>query len=287
MSIDVTVMARKMRFVVVHYHIFKNAGTTVERVLEREFAGRFARIHGPTPDAVLDAEDLTAFLNDHPNVQAITSHHLRYPVPQMRNVVIFDCCFLRHPLDRIDSLYSYYRKIDSMDPLSRSAHRLTAADFVRQLLNHSPEQISNVQLTYLANRGAFTRPANKGDLRRAVQTVRNMALPGVVEMFRESMVAAEYFLRPAFPSICLAALPANVSRPMLPSVTDRQSRLIQLWGRGLYEELKRLNELDLQLVAHAEEEIRRRLLLVPAVPDRLKEFAGRTMALATAAATTA
>src|SRR5438067_225366 len=145
MSIDVTLMARKARFVVVHYHIFKNAGTTVERVLEREFPGRFARLHGPTPDAVLDGEDLTAFLKDHPNVQAVTSHHLRYPAPVMRNVVVFDCCFLRHPLDRIDSMYNYFRKIDSTDPLSRNAHRHTAAEFVRQLVNSSPEQISNVQ----------------------------------------------------------------------------------------------------------------------------------------------
>ena len=125
MPIDVTVMARKMRFVVVHYHIFKNAGSTVEQILEREFAGAFARLHGPTPDATIDGEDLAAFLQDHPSVRAVTSHHLRYPAPEIRNVVLFDCCFVRHPLDRLDSLYSYFQKIDSTDPLSRRARRQT------------------------------------------------------------------------------------------------------------------------------------------------------------------
>lgn len=275
MPIDVTLMARKMRFVVVHYHIFKNAGTTVERVLEREFPGAFARLHGPTPDATLDGEDLAAFLNDHPGVQAVTSHHLRYPAPVMRNIILFDCCFLRHPLDRLDSLYSYFRRIDSTDPLSRNARRQTPAEFVRQLLDGSPEQISNVQVIHLANRGAFTRPCNSADLDCAVQTVRNMSVPGVVGMFQESMVAAEYFLRPAFPSIRLSAIPTNVSRPVLRSDSEREARLLKLWGRDLYDELERLNELDIELVNQAEEEIRRRLSLTHAASVRMADYGNR------------
>jgi len=281
MPIDVTIMARKMRFVVVHYHIFKNAGTTVERILEREFPEGFARLHGPVPEATLDAGDLTAFLEDHPNVHAVTSHHLRYPVPSPRNVVVFDCCFLRHPLDRLDSLYSYFRKIDSTDPLGRNARQQTPAEFMRQLVDRSPGHVSNVQVTHLANRGAFTRPANAADLERAVQTVRDMALPGVVEMFRESMVAAEYFIRPAFPAIRLSSGPTNVSRRAIPDAVERDRRLIHLWGRDLFEELTRLNELDLQLFDRASDEIRRRLSLMPAVPDRVAEFGTRCRELAT------
>jgi len=193
----------------------------------------------------------------------------------VRNTVIFDCCFLRHPLERLDSLYNYYRKIDATDPLCRSAHRHTAVEFMRRMLNHSPEQVSNIQVTYLANSGAFTRPANEADLDRAVAIVRNMALPGIVEMFQESMVAAEYFMRPAFPSIRLGSAPANVSRPVLSGPEERERRLIQVWGSSLYQELKRINELDIQLVARAEDEIRRRLTLMPAVPARLSEFGAR------------
>jgi len=277
MPIDVTVMARRMRFVVVHYHIFKNAGTTVERILKREFPGSFARLHGPSSDATLDAEDLTSFLKDHPGVRAVTSHHLRYPAPVMRNVVVFDCCFLRHPLDRLDSLYSYYRKIDSTDPLCRSAHLLSPVEFVRQLLDRSPEQVSNAQVTQIANRGAFTRPANEADLDRALQTVRNMALPGVVEMFQESMVAGEYFMRPAFPTIRLGSGPANTSRQILPGAAEREQRLIRLWGRDLHSELTRLNELDIRLTEQTGHEIRRRLSVIPAVPDRLAEFGNRCL----------
>lgn len=143
------------------------------------------------------------------------------------------------------------------------------------MLDRSPEQVSNVQVTYLANRGAFTRPANEDDLERAVKTVRGMALPGVVEIFHESMVAAEYFMRPAFPSIRLGSGPTNVSRPLLPGAEERERRLVQLWGPGLYEELARLNLLDIQLVERTGDEIRRRLSFVPAVHARLAEFGAR------------
>jgi hypothetical protein len=256
-----------MRFVVVHYHIFKNAGTTVEQILEREFPGCFALLHGPTADATLDAQDLDCFLRDHPNVKAVSSHHLRYPAPVMRDTIVFDCCFLRHPLDRLDSVYSYLRRIDSKDPPGRIARGKTPAEFVRHLLERSPEQVSNVQVTMLANRGAFTRPASDDDLERAIRTVRNMAMPGIVEMFQESMSAAEYFMQPAFPSISLRSTPANVSRRILTTAADRKQRLVELWGQDLHRELVRLNELDIELATQTSQEIRRRLSLLPAVSE--------------------
>ena len=281
MPIDVTLLAAKTRFVVVHYHIFKNGGSTVEHILNREFPGSFARLHGPTSDAVLDGENLAVFLKEHPGVDAVTSHHLRYPLPVIRNTVLFDCCFLRHPLERLDSLYSYYRKIDSTEPLCRMAHRCAPVEFFRHLIDRAPEQVANVQVVQLANGGAFTRPAHEGDLDRAVRIVRNMAFPGVVEMFRESLVAAEYFMRPAFPSLRLNySGPANMSRPALASAEQRQQRLLDRWGTGLYNELKKLNSLDIELVARATQEIERRLDLTAGLSGRIAEFDSRCQELA-------
>lgn len=259
----------------VHYHIFKNAGSTVEYILEREFPGCFARLHGPSPESTLDGETLASFLADHPGVRAVTSHHLRYPLPVIRNTVVFDCCFIRHPLDRLDSVYNHLRRADSGDALTRSARRQTPVEFMRLLLDKYPEQVSNVQVTQIGNRGAFMRPASEADLDRAVQSVRNMALPGVVEMFRESMVAGEYYMRPAFPSITLSALPVNVGRRFIPSVAEREQRLVHLWGHDLYDQLNRVNAMDLELFRETVKEIRQRLSFMPAVPARLADYSSR------------
>jgi hypothetical protein len=39
-----------------------------------------------------------------------------------------------------------------------------------------------------------------------------MAIPGLVEMFDESLSAAEYFLKPAFARLALESVPQNVTR---------------------------------------------------------------------------
>jgi hypothetical protein len=275
------------RFVIVHYHIFKNGGSTIESILEREFPRGFATLHGANAAAVLDGRHLATFLQRHPGIVAVSSHHLRYPKPAIRHTVIFDCCFLRHPLERLDSLYRYLRNVTSVDALSLRARRTSARDFFQDLVDQSPHLVSDVQVMQLACSGAFTRPAQPDDLDRAAAVFRDMALPGLVEMFDESLVAAEYFLRPAFPALTLDYVAQNVSRPhgpMVPSSEqNRQARLVRLWGGDLYEDLVRLNQFDLELFQRGENEIRRRIALVPNSGRRLAEFRTRCSRLRGAA----
>lgn len=264
------------RFVIVHYHIFKNGGSTIEAILQREFGDRFATLHGPDDNSILTGDDLAVFLRAHPGISAVSSHHLRYPWPAMPGTIVFDCCFLRHPLDRLVSVYTYFRGIDSSDPLCRRARRQTPRDFLNQTLQESPHLVSDVQVTQLASGGAFTRPANERDLDRATQVFCDMALPGLVNMFNESLVAVEYFLRPSFPGIRLDHSPRNVSRPeTLPRMHKLEDRLVALWGPDLYADLVRLNQFDLELYRRAQSEVRRRLFLVPGLDDRLVNFQAR------------
>src|SRR5271169_61641 len=122
MSQDFVIARQEPRFVLVHHHLFKNGGTTIESILEREFRERFATLHGPERDSVLDGRHLAAFLRQHPEVAAVSSHHLRYPPPVRGHTVVFDCFFLRHPLARIHSLYSHFRRMNSDEALSRMAN---------------------------------------------------------------------------------------------------------------------------------------------------------------------
>jgi len=260
------------RFLIVHYHIFKNGGSTITSILEREFRDGFATIHGPEDVSVVDQASLAEFVLGHASIQAISSHHLRYPKPVIPNTIIFDCCFLRHPLDRLQSLYSYFQKILVDDPLCRLARQDPPRSFFRKLIDSAPHLVSNVQVTMLALGGAFTRPVDHHDVDVAADVVRKMAIPGLVEKFDESLVAAEYFLKPAFPRLRLDYFPQNVSRPLGGSPADREEWLKHSWGPDLYATIERLNQCDLELWRRAEREIARRLDLIPDVEQRLKEF---------------
>jgi hypothetical protein len=279
MRLDATLTSKNPRFVIVHYHIFKNGGSTIEAILEREFGHGFATLHDTEASATLNGRHVASFLRRHPHISAISSHHLRYPKPAIRHTIVFDCCFLRHPLERLDSVYRYLRTIAPLDAASYRAQEMSAREFLRHLANESPHMVGDVQVTQLACAGAFTRPAHPEDLERASAILSDMAIPGLVEMFDESLVAAEYFLRPAFPGVKLECLAKNVSHPGGPavstSVRGRQERLVDAWGGDLYEDLLRLNQLDLELFRRAQQEIGRRIALVPQSECRLAEFRER------------
>jgi hypothetical protein len=287
MRLDATLTSTNPRFVIVHYHIFKNGGSTIEAILEREFGRGFATLHDTKASATLNGRQVASFLQRHPHISAISSHHLRYPKPAVRHTIVFDCCFLRHPLERLDSVYHYLRSIAALESSSHRAQQMTAREFLRRLANESPHMVSDVQVTQLACAGAFTRPAHAEDLERASAILSDMAVPGLVEMFDESLVAAEYFLRPAFPGVRLECVAKNVSRRSVPAVSssarDRQERLVDAWGADLYEDLLRLNQLDLELFRRAQKEIGRRIALVPQSGHRLTEFRTRCSQLQVAA----
>jgi hypothetical protein len=151
---------------------------------------------------------------------------------------------------------------------------------MKQLVRDSPNIVGNVQVTQIANAGAFARPANESDLERAVRIFCDMALPGAVELFTESLVAAEYFLKPAFPNLRLHCIPLNVSRSTQGShsgdrIDDVEDRLIALWGKETCQELLRLNQLDLELYRRAQSEVQRRLFLLPDLNERMVDFEAR------------
>ena len=183
-----------------------------------------------------------------PNIKALSSHHLRYPMGQTPGTIFFDCCFLRHPLTRLQSLYEHYRRTGDEDWLSRLARHETSQGFLKTLVESAPHVVSNVQTLYLSTAGAFTRPAGSWDLERAIEILHKWHSPVLVEQFDESLVSAEYFLRPAFPELRLEYVAQNVS----PAKDDGRSgaggsRLIALWGDELHSQLVRLNEYDLKL----------------------------------------
>ncbi|MDP9114492.1 MAG: hypothetical protein M3O20_12535 [Acidobacteriota bacterium] len=274
MRLDIMLKVPRPRFVVVHYHFFKNGGSTIESILEREFGGEFATLHGPTPDTELDNDELSLFLSAHRDIKAVSSHHLRYPLPNIKNVVIFDLCFIRHPLDRLQSMYSYLRKSNTDGALGQMANTHSVAGFLRKLLDEAPHLVSNVQVLQLARSGRFTRPAGEADLARAIEAVRKMAIPGVVELFDASLVAAEYFLRPAFPLINLHYTRQNVTAERMESA-HREKRYREWWGTAAYEDACALNQFDLQLHAAAVAEVHARLALVPQAQERMNDFRSR------------
>ena len=270
------------RFVLVHHHIFKNAGSTIDFALRRSFGEAFATVHGAHDDARLFADDIVAVVRAEPGLKALSSHHVRHPKPVARGFEFLDLCLVRHPLSRARSLYTYGRRIGATSWLGNLAMAHDERGFIAHLVEHAPHTFADAQTRLLVHGGMFDRALGQRDLAAAQALVDGMAVPGVVECLDEALVTAEYYLRPCFPELDFAYTPQNVSAPggAPPTLETVDDACRAAWGESLYAAMVALNATDLQLHAYTQAEVRRRLATVPDAAARLAAFRARCMALA-------
>jgi hypothetical protein len=274
-ALDFVVPAKRNRWVLVHHHILKNAGSTILHVLRRSFRSKFATMHGPDPDSVLNGADVAAFLIGNPDLAAVSSHHIRYPTPTIPQVIVFDLCFFRDPLHRLWSMYKYLRRAEPVDDLTRSAKSLDSRPFFRHLLQEYPHVINDAQVSLLASRGEYTRPPAETDLRLALDSLHGISVLGVVDLFDQSALAAEYFLRPTFPALRFHYVKQNADPASHPSLELEKEAFRSEVGEDIFRQLERMNELDTELVASARKEVLRRFAMLPDQESRLADFQER------------
>jgi len=259
-----------MRFVILHYHVFKNAGSTVEDILDHSFGERFGTLETQVEGGLVSNPELIRYLDDRPKLRAFSSHQIRYPMPAARGYLFFDICFLRDPLDRLRSFYDYFRqRPNPADPMSELANRCELGDFVAGMLAEHSLFVRNNQVNLLACGGDSDEP-NEQDLDVAVRRMMAASFLGVVDCFEQSAVAGRDALRCAFPELDCARPAVNVSRGMQGTVASRTEALRQACSSDVYEELLRVTELDRRLVELARIEVLRRYEQVHARTGWLK-----------------
>ena len=257
-----------MRFVLLHYHFFKNAGTTIEEILAHSF-GHFARLDSSDSETTISNAALLDFLNKNPEIQAVSSHHINYPMPQARGYLFFDICVLRDPIDRLRSIYDYFRQKHFPGvALSDLAQKTSLGEFFAELTKQAPFLINDVQVNLVAN-GEWDHPPGSDDLDRATRRILTASFLGVVDRFYPSLVTAEHALKPIFPTLNCAQPPANASAEKA-SLPERLARVERACGPEVYAELRRLNALDYELLDRARAEVMRRFQQVPDHGARLQ-----------------
>ncbi len=95
------------RPLLVHYHIYKNAGTSVDRTLSESFGGKWASFEGAPEKSVVSNNEVADFASANPEISAISSHKAR-PFPAV--IGFFPILFLRNPIDRARSMYGFAKR---------------------------------------------------------------------------------------------------------------------------------------------------------------------------------
>jgi hypothetical protein len=249
--------SKSRRSIIVHFHFFKNAGTSVEFLLRDHFGERFATYEHGLPTETFPATVLTPYLQEHERLQAISSHTICFPAPSHRAWSVFPVVFLRHPLDRVLSMYQYEKQQDSDNPGVQIARERDLAGYIEAALFETRSRsFRNYQAWMLAH-GSEAAERDGSLLRIATGTLNRLPVVGVVDEFAESVRQFTAWLSPHFPGLDLQPVHRNRGDGPASSLDDRLQTFRERIGADLFGRLERENALDLELYRLA----RRRLLL--------------------------
>jgi hypothetical protein len=268
-----------MKHVILHGHIFKNAGTTLDWALERSFGGAFV---DHRRDDLMRAEGqahIRDILAEEPGLRAISSHHMPGDVSDDPGYHFHRIYLLRHPILRIRSVYDFERKQDAQTPGAQAAKRMTFSEYVEWRMRPKvAPTIRNFQSRYLAGRlpPRYDKRADLEYFELAMQTLEHVPCIGIVEHYDESMVLFEQLLGERFPDLDLAHTPQNVSSNGL-SKLDEDERVSRLMGQlgKLQARVLEANSFDLALYEAARYRFSQRLEAIEDFSDRLQKFRKR------------
>ncbi len=276
-------MAGLLKMVIFHCHIFKNAGTTFDWSLRRNFGARFMQ-HLDRGKWKRGARYFSGLLDGNPGIQAISSHLIQLPLPRKEGMNIVPAFLVRHPIERAYSVYSFERHQAEHTAGSLQARQLAFDAYVAWRMQHS---------VAAAIRNFQTRCCYPGRLRAsdclslahldaAQTTLRATPLSGVVDLYDESMVVFEEFLRSIHPGIDLSYRIQNrsgYSNSDGPDATDDvQARVEYVFSRVQEKTARRLaaeNEHDLSLYRSTRKLLLARFHAIADCHARLAQFRAR------------
>lgn len=244
------------RPVLIHYHIFKNAGSSVDAGLKASFGDAWVEFKGVHAHDIQSSGELARFLRANPAISAVSSHLARPPLPWSGSLPMV---FLRHPLLRARSVYEFTR-LDATQPFSQTAAANDFAGYIRWALRHERGSvvIRNYQVVHLSeaswrSEDILDTEATQDDLKQACALIGEWGVAGIVESFELSMRVFQSLYGPALPQINFENVHVNatVSAPGIPT-HEQLEQCRRMLGSALYDDFMAANEMDAALHAHSE-----------------------------------
>jgi hypothetical protein len=206
-----------MRHVLCHYHIYKNAGTSFDRILADSFGERHLSFDGPFPFFIIDQEQLDRIIQRKREALAFSSHQIQLPAPVSRDYRVVPVVFLRDPMLRIASVYRFKRAGRDGTLTAKMAGDLTLGGWIAAALDHPEEivHVSNAQTRLLS-----ARARARAEVRRAPDRMEYD-----LRVAKENLAAAGFVGRTEHFACDVRTLSDRIARFGLRLRTDGAARL--------------------------------------------------------------
>ena len=197
------------RTVILHYHLFKNAGTSVDQILRRNFGDRWVTREFSTAGADNSAE-VADWIRANPHAVAFSTHTALGPPPLIEGVNLITVMLLRDPVARIRSVYRFERKQDADTWGTELAKAHDFQGYVRARL----ERLGDRQCrNFHTDRLAKMVPGDAPELDRARAALRLLTVVGLVEHFDTAMTDLARRIRQVYPDFTWDSVRANTTAP--------------------------------------------------------------------------
>lgn len=261
------------RNVIIHCHLFKNAGSTFDWSLEKNFKKAF--VDHRDDDSMQKDGYLEEYLEEHNQLQALSSHHPPMPLTQVEGLNYLPVFFIRNTIDRVGSVYEFEKKQRAETPGAIHAKKLSFNDYVAW----------RMRLDFGATIREFQVRFSSGTMKKRIITEENLAqskeqlassrLTGLVELYDESMVIFEEDLKQNFEKIDLSYIRQNKGKRSKFSREDRISSVLDELEEDTKAQLLENNKLDIELHHFTEELVRKRMDEIENFDQKLANFKDR------------
>lgn len=268
---------REKRTVVIHNHVFKNAGSTIDWALRNNFGSGFID-HRDDENMRKGSEYLKRYILKHPNILALSTHHLQLPLPELECFKFITIMMFRHPIERVTSVYNFEKKQTDADTLgARFARTHNLREYVIWRMHFdTPPTIRNFHVfKTLSGSVSWQKEFGEVELLKAKKYVDSLELPGFIERFDESMVYFEKILGSIFPNIDLSYKIQNVGQKLHETQELRIEKLRCEIGIEAFKLLVDRNQVDLELYQYAKHIFKKKLNHVNDIDAHMNHFIER------------
>ena len=268
----IEIKSKEKQSILLHFHIFKNAGSTIEWLLEKNFPKKNLSIDGESPGEIIQMEQINDILEKKTLIKTISSHQIRYPIPKNTRFNFISILFLRHPIDRAFSIY-YFKKNEIDNSIgSIKARSMSLPEFIKWNMDFKEYMpMKNFQVLFLSNKTTKEGVSEK-DLEIAINRMKSSSIIGVVDRMDESLVIAESFLKQEFPKINLAYVKQNVSQERKGTMIERLKHSEDSLGADLKNRLIEYNKLDMKLYHSTNKEMDKRKEKIQDFGKKIENF---------------
>lgn len=237
-----------MRTIILHYHLFKNAGTSLDAALKENFSEEkgewVTKEFSNNPNE--NREKVTEWILNNPKAKCFSSHTALLHDFNIEGIRVIPVIFIRNAIDRIYSAYKFEVNHDSNDWGSALARNTTFRGYVEtRLAMLWDRQCRNFHLSRFSS---LIDIDFGSESQRAVKAVEMLPFVGVVEKFSESLEKLELLLKESgFQSVSLSAKKLNITNQESKDLNQKMMIIKDALGDDLYEKLVEVNMDDMNL----------------------------------------